>query len=476
MSSNTIISNLLWKLGERLLAQFVSLFVSIVLARLLLPEEYGIIALVLVFINIANVFVVSGFSTGLIQKKDADELDFSTIFYFNVVVSLVLYLLLFISSNSIAKYYSIPKLDIVLKVLGIRIIVSSLNSIQHSYVARKMMFRKYFWATLFGTVISGVIGIVLAHRGAGVWALVAQYLTNTTTDSIVLWFTVKWRPKRLFSFSRLKNLLAFSWKILFEELSATISSQIRNLFIGKVYTSNDLAFYTKGQQFPSIIVINISSAISSVLFPAMANVQANSQEVKRLMRQSIKISSFIVFPMLFGLGLVAKPLITLLLTDKWLDCIPYLQLFCLSFSFQVGLYPRHQALKAMGRSDVFMYEHQIGRVISIVLLLLLYKKSVWALALTGLLGTFILVLITMFTSKKYSNYNYIEQLADVLHTLICCLFMGVIVFLLGMINLSLILSLIIQVFGGIITYFFFAYLFRFDELTYLVSFIKKKNS
>lgn len=476
MSSNkSIMSNMLWKLGERFLAQVISLIVSIVLARLLMPEEYGTIALVLVFINIANVFVISGFSTGLIQKKDADDMDFSTIFYFNLVVSVILYLILVIVSGPISEFYANPELRLILRVLGIRIIVSALNSIQHSYVARKMMFRKYFWATLFGTLVSGLVGIILAYKNAGVWALVAQYLTNTIIDSIVLWFTVKWRPKLLFSFDRLRTLVSYSWKILFEELSATISNQIRNLFIGKVYSSNDLAYYSKGQQFPSIIVVNISSAISSVLFPAMANIQSDSQELKKIMRQSIKITSFIVFPMLLGLGLISKPLILLLLTDKWLNSVPFLQLFCLSFALQVGLYPRHQALKATGRSDVFMYEHQIGRLISFAFLLLLYKRSVWILALTGLLGTIVLVIITMFTSKRYSNYKYREQVSDVFHSLVCCIFMGVIVFLVGLIKVPIFVTLLLQVLAGIVSYFSFAYLFRFEELFYLFSFFKKNK-
>lgn len=471
--SSNLLSNVIWKFSERILAQIISLLVSIVLARLVLPEEYGIIAMVLVFINIANVFVDSGFSSGLIQKVGADELDFSSVFYFNLGLSLLLYGCLFWCSPLISDFYNMPHLTPVLRVLGIRIVVTSLNSVQHAYVSRHMLFRKYFWSTLLGTVLSGVVGILLAMKGAGVWALVAQYMTNTTVDSIVLLFSVDWKPRLLFSIKRVVSLVSYSWKILFESLSETITQQVRNLVIGRVYTSDDLAFYSKGQQFPSIVVVNISSALSSVLFPAMSNIQEDDEELLKLLRKSIRITSFIVFPMLLGLFIVANPFITVLLTEKWTGTVPYLRVFCLIYATQVGLYPRHQALKAIGRSDVFMFEHMIYRVVSLTVLYFVYKQSVWAVAISGLFGAIILVVITAFTSKKYSHYSYSAQISDVWHSLFCCLIMGLATFGVGQIRIPNLPLLILQVVTGILVYFFSAKIMKFEELGFILEFVRK---
>lgn len=189
-----IISGLFWKFGERITAQIVSLIVTIILARLLSPDEFGAVSLIMVFITIANVFVSNGFGNALVQKKDADNLDFSSVFYINIAMSIGLYFVLFLIAPLIAGFYNIPVLEPTLRVLGLRIIVASINSIQHAYVSRNMLFKRFFWSTLFGTLVSGIVGIIMAYKGLGVWALVAQYLTNTCIDTIVLWITVKWRP------------------------------------------------------------------------------------------------------------------------------------------------------------------------------------------------------------------------------------------------------------------------------------------
>lgn len=214
MEKTKVISGLFWKFAERIGAQGVNLIISIILARILLPEDYGLIALTTIFITISNVFVESGFGTALIQKKDADDLDFSTVFYANVVISIIIYIIIFFASPLIAKFYNNMQLIPVLRVLAITIIVSGLKGVQNAYVAKKMIFKKFFVATLFGTIVSAVVGIGMAYNGYGVWALVAQQLTNTIVDTIILWITVKWRPIAKFSFSRLKQLFGFGWRML----------------------------------------------------------------------------------------------------------------------------------------------------------------------------------------------------------------------------------------------------------------------
>lgn len=297
-----VFSGLFWKFGERITAQLVSLVVSVVLARLLMPEDYGSVAMIMVFITIANVFVSSGFGNALVQKKNADDLDFSSVFFVNILVSLVLYAVIFIAAPWVAAFYGMPVLSPALRVLGVRLVFAAVNSVQQAYVSRNMMFRKFFWSTLFGTAVSGIVGIAMAYHGYGVWALVAQYLTNTCTDTLVLWFTVRWRPIPKYSWRRTKSLLAFGWKLLVSSLLDTGYTQLMSLFIGKKYTSADLACYNQGDKYPSVIVTNINASISSVLFPVMSQCQDDPARVKQMTRRAIQVSSYIMWPLMVGLG------------------------------------------------------------------------------------------------------------------------------------------------------------------------------
>lgn len=469
----SISSNVLWKFSERITAQAVSFVVSLVLARLLLPEEYGTVALVLVFIELANAFVSFGLGNSLIQKKDADDCDFSSVLYFNVCLSLVLYVVLFFFAPLIASYYENDLLVPVVRVFSLRLILAAINSVQNALIAKRMQFRKFFWATLSGTIISGGVGIFLAYKGFGVWALVAQYLTNTSIDTIVLCFSIKWKPRIVYSWERIGQLFRYGWKILFEGLSNSIAGQVRNLLIGKVYTASDLGFYSRGGQFPSIIMNNINSSISAVLFPAMSKEQDDEAAMLLLMRKAIRISSYILFPMLWGLAAVANNLVSLLLTEKWLPCVPYIYITCASSFISIGMYARHEALKAKGRSDVFLLEHFFARVINLTILFLVYKISVLAVALSGLVGTLILAGIIVFTSRKYTGYHCNDQIKDVLGLVMMSVAMFIPTFILGtVVDWSPLVELIIQVFMGIGIYLVLSIAFKPEGYRYCLNYVK----
>ena len=474
MGEKSITSNFLWKFAERFSAQIVSFVVSLVLARILLPDDYGVVALVLVFIEIANVFVSAGLGSALVQKKDADDVDFSSVLYFNLSFSVILYIVLFFVAPFIAKFYEIELLTLVIRVFSIRLIFASVNSVQQAYVAKKMIFKKFFLATLIGTVISGVVGILLAYKGFGVWALVFQYLTNTVIDTIILGISIKWIPKITFSWNRIKHLFKFGWKILFEGLANTISNQIRSLIIGKVYTEADLGYYTKAQQFPQLLMTNINASISAVLFPALSEVQDDDNKLLLITRKAIKVSSYLLFPLMFGLAAVATNLVTVLLTDKWINCVPFLYIFCFSHFITIGMYARHEALKAKGRSDVFMIEHMIARVFSLVLLLLVYKISVMAIALSGIVGGLILAIIIMFTSRKYNGYRFKDQINDVFGLVLMSTMVFVPVFLFGYFaSFSPLLELIIQCFIGVAIYLVLSLIFKPEGFLFTINFIKR---
>ncbi|MBR0090675.1 MAG: lipopolysaccharide biosynthesis protein [Lachnospiraceae bacterium] len=451
-----LISNVIWKIAERMLAQIVSLVVSVVLARLLAPDDYGALSMVIVFIAIANVFVTNGLPSALIQKKDADEMDFSSCFYLNLLLSIILYSIIFIAAPYIASFYGNSILQPVIRVLGCQVVIASVNGVQHSYVARNMMFKRYFLATLFGTVVSGVVGITMAYKGMGVWALVAQYMLNTAIDTIVLFFTVEWRPKPFFSLQRVRELFRFGWKILFESVSNTAAGQLQNLVIGKAYTTADLAFFTKGQHFPNLIVNNITSSIGAVLFPAFSNEQENKTKVLEMLRKSVRMSYYVVYPMLTGLAAVSTPFIKLLMTEKWLETVPYLQIFCLLHAPAVAMIPRHQALNGTGRSDIFMKEHIFARAVAIAILFLTYRISIMAILLGSILSTIILTIVVAYTSKQYNEYGYKDQIMDIMPTLCGCIVMGIPVYLLGNIGLASGTTLAMQVVAGIFVYYLYS--------------------
>ena len=479
-NQKSFMSNLIWRFLERCGAQLVTFIVSIVLARILDPAVYGTIALVTVITTILQVFVDSGFSTALVQKKDADETDFSTVFYFNIVMCVGLYALLFLAAPLIAAFYEMPDLTPIIRVLGLTLIVSGLKSVQQAYVSRHMLFKKFFFSTIGGTIASAVVGIGMAIYGFGVWALVGQYLVNLIAGTVVLWITVRWRPKKLFSWQRLKGLFSFGWKLLVSTLLDTIYQDIRQLIIGKKYSSDDLAFYNRGKQFPSLIVTNINSSIDSVLFPVMSKEQKDKSTVKAMTRRAIKTSSFIMWPLMVGLGVCAEPVVRLLLTDKWLFCVPYLRIFCFTYVF----YPIHtanlNAIKAMGRSDLFLKLEIVKKVIGVALLLATMWHGVLIMAYSLLLSTVISSFVNSYPNNKLLGYSYIEQIKDMLPSMLLAGVMGVVVLCVQFIGIADILTLLIQVPLGALIYIVGAKLLKMESFEYILnlakSFLGKRKS
>lgn len=471
--AENIISGIGWSFGERILAQGITFIVSIVIARILSPDEYGIIALVLVFINLANVFVANGFGESLIQKKDATKEDFSTIFWCTFVFSILLYVLLFILSPLISKFYKNEGLIVLLRVLALKIPLSSINTIQHAYVSRNMQFRKFFFSTLGGTIISGIVGIALAYTGCGVWALVAQYLVNSTIDTIVLLFTVNWHPEFIFNKNNAKIMLKYAWKITGAAFINELYGQVRSLIIGKLYSPADLAYYNKGEQFPSLIITNISVSISKVFFPVMSNLQNDVKELKELTRKTIKILSFVIFPLLIGLMGISQSLIIVLLTDKWLPTVPFLQILCVYFITQPLQSVHWQVLKAIGRSDLCLKLEILKKVIGFVLIFSTMFIGVDALAWSTAVFAIISMVINMIPNIKIINYSIKEQLKDISTNLIVSIIMGVIVLLLGKIQINSIVVLLLQLLFGFGSYIVMSFLLKNESLKLIHEYIKR---
>ena len=473
MNSKSTITNLLWRFAERCGAQAVSFLVSIILARLLAPEAYGTIALAMVFINILQVFVDSGMGTALIQKKDADDLDFSSVFYFNIAACLVLYAGLFLAAPSIAQFYGDPALTALVRALSLTVVVSGVRNIQQSYVSRHLLFKRFFFSTIGSTLASAVVGIAMAYAGFGVWALVGQSLSNVVTGTIILWATVPWRPRRMFSWQRLKGLLSFGWKLLVSALLDTGYNNLRNLIIGKLYSSADLAYYNQGDKLPNLVITNINTSIDSVLLPTMANEQDDPARVRSMTRRAIKTSTYVMAPLMMGLAACAEPLIRLILTEKWLPCVPYLRIFCITYMF----WPIHtanlNAIKALGRSDLFLKLEIVKKIVGLTILLCTMWHGVMAMAYSLLLSSVLSQIINSWPNRKLLRYHYLNQLADILPALLLACAMGLAVYCIQFLGWGDLPTLCVQIPVGAALYLAGSALLRLDSFLYLRSTAEK---
>ncbi|MBO4853857.1 MAG: lipopolysaccharide biosynthesis protein [Oscillospiraceae bacterium] len=462
------IGGLFWHFSERFLAQMISLVVSIVLARRLSPTEYGIIAFVTIFINIANVLAVNGLGASLVQKKNSDELDFSSMFYAGLVISLLVYAALFFSAPAIsATYKRYDGLTAVLRIMGLRIPLAAFNSIQQAYVQKKMVFKKFFFSTLFGTVVSAVVGIVMAYRGFGVWALVGQYLTNCTIDTVVLFFTIDWKPKRIFSFVRFKALFSFGWRVTCTGLIGNVFEQLKGLLIGAKYEASDLAYYNKGDEIPALVTNNINSAVNSVLFPVLTKYQDDWVSVKSALQRMMKLTSFVLMPVLLGIAAVSDTLVSALLTEKWLPCVPFLRVLCVQYCFNVLSTVNLQALKAIGRSDITLKLEFIKKPILLAFILLAINISPFAIAVGALIYNVLAMVINAVPNGRVIRYGVWEQIRDTGGAFLLAATMAVVVWLVGRCRIDLYWLLALQILVGAVYYVGVALLFRSESLRYL---------
>lgn len=472
INKKIIISSLMWKFLERGGVQGVQFVLSIILARLVSPSDYGIVAILLVFIQIANVFIQSGFNTALIQKKNSDDVDFSSIFYLSLVIAAILYVILYFTSPFISIFYKQEDLTIFLRIISLTLFFGAVNSVQNAYVSKTMQFKRYFVSSMGAVTGSGILGIVFAYKGFGVWALVIQQISKDVLTCFILWFTVKWRPKFVFSFERVKSLFGFGWKLLCSGILDTIFRNIYNLIVGRIYNSEILGVFNRGHQFPQVIATNLDGSIQSVMLPAISNKNDNIEEVKRMTRRSISMSAYLLMPCMFGMAAVAESLVKLLLTDKWLPCVPFLQLACFSYA----IYPIHTAnltgINALGRSDIFLKLEIIKKTITVINILVTLPFGIYAMAIGQVVAAVISSFINAFPNKKLMNYSYFEQLKDLLPSFIVSIFMAVCVWSLKFISLPSSILLLLQISLGFILYIIFSKVFKLETFYYLINTVK----
>lgn len=472
MSGNKVFSNLIWRFAERIGVKLITTVVSLILARILAPELFGTVTIVLVITDILQVFVESGFGTALIQKKDADDLDFSSVFFFNIAICIVLYAALFLAAPGIARFYKKTELTPIIRVVGIILIVAGVRNVQQAYVSRNMLFRRFFFSTLGGTVSGAVVGISMALAGFGVWAYVAQYLVNNFVGTVILWLTVKWRPKRQFSFERLKGLFSYGWKLLVSSVLNTLSDKLRQLVIGYRYDSSSLSFYNYGVVFPNLIVENVNTSIDSVLLPALSAEQDSKASVKSMTKRAVRVSSYIMWPLMLGLFAVSGPLVELLLGEAWLPCVPFIRIFCIYYA----LFPVHtanlNAIKAVGRSDIFLKLEIIKKILDFAVVLGTMFISVKAMAFGLLAEGAVNLLINSVPNSKLIGYAFREQIADIIPSVLLSAVMCAAVLPISLLGMGSLITLALQIIAGCLIYLGGSLLLKIDTFTYVMNIAK----
>ena len=467
-------ASFLFKLTESVGTQGISFVVSVILARLLDPSDYGVLTMLTVFIAVSQVFVQSGLNTALIQKKDVDETDLSSVFYVSLLIAAALYALLFFLAPAIGAFFGMDALSPVLRVLALVLLPGALVSVQNAVIARQMAFRRLMAASLLSTALSGAVGIGMAAAGLGYWALVGQQLTNQLALALVLLRMVKWRPRALFSWARVRVLIRFGWKLLASSLLETGYNNLRTAVIGKQYAQETLGFYNRGKQFPELVMNAVNGSIQSVMLPVLSDEQDDMLRMKQMMRRSVMVSSFLVLPMMAGLAAVAEPLIRLLLTDKWLPCVPFLQICCIDFAF----YPIHtanlQAINAMGRSDVFLRLELIKKSYGLAILAasVFLFDSVYAIAWGAVVSTLLAAVVNASPNRRLLGYGYLEQMRDVLPAMGLSLIMFLTVAALGRLPLAPFPLLVCQTAAGVVIYGALSLLLRLESMRYLTDMLR----
>lgn len=478
-NKNTVISSLIWKFLERAGVQVVQFVLSVVLARLVSPSDYGVVALILIFIQIATVFVQSGFNSALIQKKDSDDLDFSSVFYLSFFVSAVCYGILFVVAPFAAAFFDIEILTSTLRVVSLTLFFGAVNGVQCAYVSKTMQFKRFFYSNMGAVVFSGIVGVFLAYKGFGVWALVFQQLVKEFLSCVILWITVKWRPKLMFSLERTKKLFSFGWKLLCSGILDSIFKNVYSLIIGRTYDSQQLGYFNRGQQFPMVIATNLDGSIQSVMLPTLSAHNDDVSEIKRITRRSISTSAFLLMPCMFGMAAVAEPLVKLLLTEKWLFCVPFLQLACIDYAF----YPIHTAnltgINALGRSDIFLKLEIIKKIMTVIAVCITIRLGIMAMAIGQVVTCVLATFVNAYPNKKLMDYSYFEQWKDLLPSFLTSLLMASIVwcefFFLKEILMTGVLFAV-QFVSGVLIYILLSKIFKLEVFSYFISSIREFRS
>lgn len=470
------VKSLIWKLTEKMGSQIVQLVITIVLAHLLTPNDYGTVALVTVFIGIAMVFVEYGLSTALIQNKRLESEDIDTTFIMSLILGAALYIILFLCAPLLATFYEVDELTLIVRILSMILILGAINSIQNALLQRQLKYRSIFIANFLSTIVSGVLGIIMAYMGYGVWALVAQQIMLRIVSGIVYGLQTKYIPKLRFSFEYAKNTFSFGINILLAQFLRTLFTQIRSLIIGKIYSTEAVAYYNKGEQFPAIVATSTDYSFQQVMFSIYSKKQDDNETLKRMMRKSLVTSFFLLFPAMLGLCSIAEPLIHLLLGEKWMQAVPFMQIICLAYAFNPIITMGTQVINSKGQSGVTLRVELKVRIFAIILIVISTFINIYAIAFSQVVVYAFNSALMIRENKNNLKYTYREQIRDLYKTIIATTVMIASIFLINDIIVPLItldiVIIIIDLVVGVLIYMLTSFLIKSQGLDYMVNIVK----
>lgn len=464
-----------WSTIERFAVQTVSFILGLIIARLLSPSDYGVIAMLAVFIAISQTFVDSGFSTALVRKIDRSESDNSTVFYFNIVVGLAVYVVMFFAAPFIAEFYQTPLLTQVTRVVSVTLIFSSFCVVQQALLTAKMDFKSQAKISLLSAIISGGVGIALAYYGYGVWALVVQTVVASLLRMVLLWVFSRWRPRAPFSKSSFRELFSFGSKLLASGLLDTLYNNAYTIVIGKLFSAASLGLYSRANQFAQFPSSNITGIIQRVTFPVLSSIQNEDERLRINYRKLIRMSGFIIFPLMIGLAAVANPLIEILLTEKWIGAVIYLQIIC----FAMMWFPIHainlNLLQVKGRSDLFLRVEIIKKIIGISILCITIPMGLLAMCYGRVVSSLLALIINTYYTGKLINVGFVIQMCDLLPSLIKSLIMGLLVWVVIMFFDSAIVKILLALITGAASYLLMSIATTAQEWTYIKDIVQRKS-
>lgn len=475
MESKKVISSLIYKFLERFSVKALGLVISIILARMLTPDDFGQVAILMIFINLSHTLIHSGFNTSLVQKKETEEIDYTTTFYISLVLAIIFIVILYLLAPIIGAFYESPSLVLPLRVYSLSLLFGAFNSVQQVRMQKKMRFRSMMICSLAATVISGVLGVVLAYLNAGIWALIAYYFSNVIATSVIMLFVEKWWPKLMFSVESAKSLFGFGWKILISSLLCSLYADVRSFIIGKKFSTDMLGYYTRGQQFPNIIAMTLDNSIQSVMLPALSSVQDTKFQLKAMLRKSLTMGAWLILPAMVGLAAISKSFVVVFLTEKWLPCVIFMQLICIAEAKIPFTSSNLIALKAMGRSDVYMKLEAVRRVVMLLILTvsIVAFDSVEAIAVGYIISNWADVFIVSIPMKKLLNYGLAEQAKDTWKIFAATALMGTSVYLAGFLPINDMVLILIQIGIGVIIYGTLCVVFKIETMSYTFHIFKQ---
>lgn len=471
---NKTVTGFFWQLSQKVLCQVVCFGISVVLARLLLPSDYGVIAICSMFLVLTGIFIGGGLGTALVQKKNADDIDFCTVFYSGLVLSIVVYLAVFFAAPYIAIFFKNEQITAVIRVLALSMPIGTLSGVQNAFVSKQMMFKKFFYSSLIGTIASGAVGLGMALTGFGVWALVGQNLVSTITNTLVLFYIIDWHPKLIFSYERFKQLFSFGWKMAVVNILTTFFYQLKGYVIGYKYSAAQLAYYNRGEGLPGILYNNINGTISDVLFPALSQLQDDKEALKRALSRAMRISSFFLIPALFGLAAISDKLVIIIFSEKWAPSIPFMQVICMISCSDILGMANYQAIKAVGRADTLLKMEFLKRPAMFAVLIVTMFISPLAIAVGQLVYSILAFVVNAYPNRKYIGYPIWQQMKDVGKNFLISLVMAIVVYLLGTLGLNMYVSVVLQVVTGALLYYVMSRTLNKEDYGYVMNFVKEK--